>query len=286
MNGKGQTERGCRLIQHLIRLAEVLEHPEGFLDLIIGRGVHLKTGQHIFELQPLEQGVGFLGVDVAQLRHVPVVIIIAVDVDGGQRLAHDRHVIMLLQRIFRPVGLDLLHMGVGVFDIAVLNDQIRGGLLADARNAGDIVGRITHQGLQLDDLKRGHLIPVNDVLRVIILGLSHTSFRLWQADANMLGGQLQKIPVAGQYRHLHAQGLASFRHGSQEIVRLQTGLFHGRNAHGVQHVFQHRHLLMKLRRHGFSGALIGVVHLMPEGRRLHIEGHRQIIGLFLLQHLK
>ena len=177
-------------------------------------------------------------------------------------------------------------MGVGVFDIAVLNDQIRGGLLADARNAGDIVGRIAHQGLQLNDLERRYLIFINDILGIVILRLSHAAFGLRQTDTDVLGGQLQKIPIAGQYRHLHAPGLASFRHGSQEIVRLQTGLFHGRNAHGVQHVFQHRHLLMKLRRHGFSGALIGVVHLMPEGRRLHIEGHRQIIGLFLLQHLK
>ena len=193
---------------------------------------------------------------------------------------------MLLEGILRPVWLDLLHMGVGIFDIAILDNQVRGRLLADARNARDIVSRIAHQGFQLDNLKRSHLILVDDVLGIIILRLGHAALCLRQTNADVFGGQLQEIPVTGQHGHFHAPRLAPSGHGSQQIVCLQSRLFHGLNAHGVQHILQHRHLLMKLRGHGLSCPFVGVVHLVPESRRFHIESHRQIIGLFLLQHFK
>ena len=102
----------------------------------------------------------------------------------------------------------------------------------------------------------------------------------------MLRGQLQKIPVPGKHRDLHALLLASLRHGSQKVVRLQPGLFHGQNPHGVEHLLEDRHLLVQLLGHGLSGALISIIHFMPEGRRLDVEGHRQIIRLFLIQHLE
>ena len=193
---------------------------------------------------------------------------------------------MGFQSLLCPVGLNLLHMPVGILDASELDDEVRGGLLSDPRHAGNIVRRIPHQSLQLDDLKGRHLIPIDDVLSVVVLCLRHTALALRNPDPDMLSGKLQKIPITGQHRHLQPSGLAALRHGTQQIVRLQSRLFHGLDAHGMEHVLQHRHLLMELRRHGLSGPLVSLVHFMPKSRCLHIKSHRQIVRLFLVQHLK
>ena len=67
---------------------------------------------------------------------------------------------------------------------------------------------------------------------------------------------------------LDALGLTPLCHGSQYIIRLKPLKGHDGNSHGLQHILHHGNLLMKLLGHGLSRALIGVIHLMPEGRLL------------------
>ena len=56
--------------------------------------------------------------------------------------------------------------------------------------------------------------------------------------------------------------------------------------HRPKHLLHQRDLLVQLRRHRLPRPLIGVKHLMAEGRLVHIEGHRQMIRLLLIQHLQ
>ena len=190
------------------------------------------------------------------------------------------------QRLLSPVWLNLFHMGVGILNASILNNQIGSGLFPNSWHTRNIIRRISHQRFQLNDLQRCHLIAVDHILRMIVFRLRDSALRLGKADSDMLCRKLQKIPVAGEHRYLHALFFTALRHSSQKIVRLQACLFHGLNPHGMQHILQDRHLLMQLFRHRLSRPFISVVQLMAEGRRLYIEGHRQIVRLFLIQHLK
>ena len=124
------------------------------------------------------------------------------------------------------------------------------------------------------------------VLRIVIFHLGSAALRLGNADADMVCGHLQKIPVTRHERDFHPFPLRTLRDGSKNVVRLQPRLFHHADAHGQKQLLHHRHLFPKLRGHGLSRALVLLVYLMPEGGRVDIESHRQIIRLLLLQNLE
>ena len=60
---------------------------------------------------------------------------------------------MFPERLLRPGRLHLVDMGEGIFNAAELADESRGRLLPDGGNAGDIVGRISLDGLDIDELR-------------------------------------------------------------------------------------------------------------------------------------
>jgi len=97
---------------------------------------------------------------------------------------------------------------------------------------------------------------------------------------------LQQIPVTGHQRYLHSVCRRLFRQRSQNVIRLQTCLFHNDDIHGLQHIFHHRQLFYQLLRHRLSRTLVGFIHLMAESRGVHIKCHRKKIRLLLLQNFK
>ena len=102
----------------------------------------------------------------------------------------------------------------------------------------------------------------------------------------MFGCQLQKIPVSGNYRHIQSLLLCQMRDRSQQIIRLQTGLFNDLYIHRRQHLLHKWNLFLQFWQHRLPGPLISVKHLMAESWCAHIKCHRQILGLFLIQYLK
>ena len=177
-------------------------------------------------------------------------------------------------------------MRVNIVQGAEAHHQLLRRLRPYLRHAGDIVGGISHERLEIHELLRRHLPLPYHILRIVILGLRPSPLRFRDPDLNMLPGDLQKVPVAGNQRHLHAVLFRTFRQGSQDIIRLKPRLLHGADPHGGEHLLHHGHLLSQLLRHGLSRPLIFRVQLMPEGGRVHVKGHGKIARSLLLQDLE
>ena len=99
-------------------------------------------------------------------------------------------------------------------------------------------------------------------------------------------GNLQQIPVAGYQGYLQPLRLGFFRQRPQNIVSLQALLLHNNYPHSPEYILHYRHLLSQFLRHGFSGSLVRLVHLMAESRSMHVKCHRKVIRFFFFQKAK
>ena len=87
-------------------------------------------------------------------------------------------------------------MCIRIFDTAVLCYDRGRRLFSDARYAGDIVGCITHQCLDINKLNRCHLIFFYHFFGVVIFNLGSGALGLWDADLDPVCCKLQQITVA------------------------------------------------------------------------------------------
>ena len=173
-------------------------------------------------------------------------------------------------------------MGENIVDTAVFLDQIAGSLGADSLHPGDIVRGIPLQGLDVNQLMRGHAVLIQNGGLVIQRYLRLAKFGHRQAHRHAIPHQLQAVAVPGgdhAFRSLFPAGLGK---GSQNIVGLPSGALD----HGVsqisQQLFEHRHLLGQLVGHAVAPGLVPGIGDMTEGGLFPVErdGHR--IGPALL----
>ncbi len=246
----------------------------------------VKPTKHVFELQLLEQLIGFRGIISLGPGLLIVQLQVTVRPDGGQLLAQIGQFPVLGQRFPDALFAHLLQMRIKIVNGTELGHQGNGCLFSHLGHPGNIVGGISHQRLQFNKLLRRHLVQGFHILRVIVLNLRPPHPGLGNPDFDTLRGNLQQIPVPGYQGHLHPPSLRLFGQSPQNIVRLQARLFHNGDFHGLKHFLHHRYLLPQFLRHGLAGALVRLIHLMAEGGRMHVKGHRQIIRMFLLQDLE
>ena len=131
---------------------------------------------------------------------------------------------MLLQVFRRARRLDLIHMGIRLFDAVVLRDDRRRRLLSDPRHTRNIVRGIAPQCLDINELCRRHLLLFYDILRKIMLDLRSRPLGLGDGDLDMLCRKLQQIPVARKDHDLLALCSSTGRQRPQYVVRLQASL--------------------------------------------------------------
>ena len=127
---------------------------------------------------------------------------------------------MCAEGLLRFIRFYLLQMSVGVLYRTKFHDHLCGCFFTHAGDPGDVIRTVAHQSLQLNDLPGRHLIFFFYLFRMKIFYCGLPSGRFGKTDHHLVGGQLEKIPVAGKYGYVHTQFLASSCQGSQEIVRL------------------------------------------------------------------
>ena len=153
-------------------------------------------------------------------------------------------------------------------------DQRQRGLFANARHAGDVVGAVAHQALDVDELRRFQAVFFADGGRV------HRQ-RLAVGGQQHGGGgvhQLQAVAVAGRQQRRAALRFAGGGQRAQNVVGLPAGLAHLHKAQLVQQGFQHRHLLGQLLGHAVAGGLVAVVGFVAERRRALVPGDGHGVG--------
>ena len=148
-------------------------------------------------------------------RHVQFDLIVE-----QHQLPGDAGLFRILDQRLAPLRLlDLAGPQQQCFEIAIFNDQLRGGLDADAGYAGHVVGGIPGQRLHFDDLLRRDaelLDHLRDADAAVLHGVVHR---------HAVGDELHQILVRGDDGRGRAAftGLAGV--GRDQVVGLEAALF-------------------------------------------------------------
>ena len=180
------------------------------------------------------------------------------------------------------LGVDIRKLFINGVHAAIFLNKIHSGLFTHPRYAGDIVGGVSHEGLQVDHVDRFKAVLLPESLRGHILGggLAHAGGH--QLHLGVGGDELKAVLVAGDDDAVPAGRLAFPGNGADQVIGLPPLHFIAGDVQGIQHLFQHRHLHPQFLRHGLPGGLVRLVRLVTEGRGVEVEGDAQGIRPFFL----
>ena len=240
------------------------------------------------QLQPGEQGVQRPGIPRGGGQFSGT---------GGDRGVGDALCQVIAQEGHIPACLQLFPDGGGHFPIlqvvidplqrAEPADQVQRALFPDAPDAGDVVGAVPHDGLQVHDAARGQA-PVffREHLLVVQLrgGLAHAGRH--QGHPGLAGDILQAVPVAGDDGGDAPLAGAQAAQGTQQVVRLIALHLHPGDAQAVQGGLDQGHLVRQLLGHGLALGLVARIGLVAEGGGLQVEAHADLVGAVILPQLE
>ncbi len=192
--------------------------------------------------------------------------------------------LVVAQDLLDAGGLHLVNMGINLLDRAELLQQLGGGLLANARNLGDVVGGVASQSLVVGNQRRGEAVALLSGRHVVDLCVA-------EADAprgDHVDGwlhQLQGVGVAchDQSHHSLLHRLVCQR--ADYVVGLEAWQPIDGDVQGVDDILDAAELGSEVVGHRRAGRFVVGEIVVAEGAA-HIEGHRHILRLLLAQHLQ
>ena len=152
-----------------------------------------------------------LAEDLAQARAVGLAGGLGAEVDVDRDVALNRRqalgdmrvLLVLLEVLFALGPTDLGHVGQHFLERPVALDQLRGGLVADARNPGDVVRGVALQAVEVRDQRGWYAVAVDHGLVVVDLRLGDPARGRHHLDKAPLVDQLEDVAVAGDDHHRH-----------------------------------------------------------------------------------
>ena len=202
--------------------------------------------------------------------------------DGGKPVGISGR-LLPRRKLFADALLDVRRRkgGVDLLERAEGSHQVIGRLLPDAGHAGDIIGGIPHESLQVDNAFRLKAVFGTEKLRGVDNRLRLAALRFDEADTDTVGNQLQAVPVAGDDDALPALFLTDSAGSAQNVIRLIAGAGIAVDIHLLQHLTQDRHLHGQILRHGLTLGLVIVKGPVAECFILQIKGYGECIGRLL-----
>ena len=173
-------------------------------------------------------------------------------------------------------------MLVEILQAAEFFDQFDGGFGSHSGNPGYVVGRIAHQGFDLDHLFRVNFPFFLDLRGVVYFHLGNAFFG--HVDVGALRHQLQAVIVAGDDNAVHALLLRLQAEGADDVVGLETLDLQVGDIHGLQHFPDEGKLAAQFSRRLLAGALVIGEGLVAEGDPVAVEGHQNVGRLQLPHH--
>ena len=189
---------------------------------------------------------------------------------------------MLAERFFRLIRLYLFQMLMSILNGTELHDHLGRGLLSNARDSRNIIGAVAHQCFQFYNLRRRYLIFFKNFRCMVVFNGCLSPDSLRKPDQHLICGKLKKIPISGKNGNIHALCFTSSGDRTKKIICFIAFQRHDVDSHGRKHLLDQRNLFPKLLRHGFSGAFIGFISLMPERRCTQIKCNSKILRLLFL----
>ena len=191
--------------------------------------------------------------------------------DQPDKLARQPRRFGMLDQILLQLGLgDFLDIGEHALDVAILLDQLRGGLRPDAGNAGDIVDAVAHQGEHLADLLGRHAELLDHLVAAdapVVHRVEHVEARLDQLHQILVGADDGDVPALAE-RGLGVAG--------DDVVGLEAVLLDAGNREGAGGVADQRELRHQLGRRRRPVGLVLVVHLVAERALRGVEDDREM----------
>ena len=204
-------------------------------------------------------------------------------VDGGQPVAVLRGLLAVLQlgagALFDALVVDVR---VHTLERAEVVQQLHGGLFADAGHARNVVRRIAHERLEVNQANWVEAVFLAESGGVVGLigGLSHAGGD--QHNGRAAADQLEAVPVTGDDHAGVAVLVRAAADGAEQVIRLVACLFAAGNAQSIEHLLCNRQLRRQLIRHPLAGGLIGVEFKVAEGFLLHVKADDGAVGLLLV----
>ena len=233
----------------------------------------LEAAAQVVELEALEDGVDRLdreavptgGDELDQIvpeRHVQ---------DHRRELQREsRGLLVLLEQRAPLLGLDLVQARIQLVDRAELLEQLRGGLLADAGHAGDVVGRVALEADVVGDLGRRDSEALEHGGRRVDLDVGHTPTRAHHPD--VLVDHLHGVPVAGDDDRADPLALGLFGQRAEDVVGLVPRLDEVGDAEPLHELGQERPLGGQPVGHVRTLGLVLLVELVAEGPLARVPG--------------
>ena len=168
-----------------------------------------------------------------------------------------------------------------VLDVAKLGEQFLGGLLADARATGNVVGAVAHQAQQVDHLR--------DIFQLIFLEHLGDAQRLIVATElgaihkDVVRDQLAVVLVGRHHVDLESLKGGLLGDGPDHVVRLVAGNLEDRDAISLDDLLDDRHRLADRLGCLLALRLVSFESLVAEGRAGGIERDSDMCRLLPFQ---
>ena len=244
--------------------------------------ISFKKAEKTLEIQSSEHLVRLFVIDFPESELIERDIHRRITPDRREILGQHRKIVMITHCSLSFLRLDFVYMLMGIFYGMKLRYDGGGCFRTDARQSRNIVGRIPHQRLHIDELKRRDAHCLQHLLSVITLICRLTAFCLRENDLRLVRSDLKKIPVSGNKRYGHAAIFTSSRECSEDIVCFPAVHLYVADPHRRKKIPDERHLLMEFRRSRGPIALIGLIFFMTEGRCRPVKCHSQVVRPLLL----
>ena len=188
---------------------------------------------------------------------------------------------VLAQLVAQLLGRDVVEALVQRVERAELADELRGGLLAHPRHAGNVVGRVALERLVVDHLVGPQPEPLVDPRHVVHDRVLDAGSRCHQADARR--DELEHVEVDRDDRRLEVVAVVELaRDRPDDVVRLVAGHLVDRDPKRLHDLPHLRKLVAQVVRHLHAGRLVVGVLLVTEGRPGEVERDREVVGLEVL----
>ena len=246
--------------------------------------VQTEAGDERMDLQLLQKPDGSGLVALADLVSTLGDVDRRIGADRAQRVAQFG-IGAAFQQVLALFGLDgfVVDVGINALQAPELLHQRQRGLFADAAHARDIVGRVAHQALDLDELAGLDAVFFLDRSHIHHDGLAPAHGGGRQQNGGALAHQLQAVAVSGGKKAVVLPGVTGRGQRAQDVVGLPALGGDLAIAEVGQKLLQHRHLLGQFLGHPVAGGLVAVVHLVAEGRGAQVERDGDLVRFALLE---
>jgi hypothetical protein len=181
------------------------------------------------------------------------------------------------------LALDLVDARDDAVQAAVLIDPLRGGLVADAGDAGQVVAAVADQGRLVAVALGGDAVLGLDGLGGHPPDLGDAAHRV--EDGDVFAGELERVPVAGGDDDLHAQLAGLAGQGADDVVGLVAGLLHDRDAQRLEDLLDQADLAQERRRGLRAAGLVVRVLLGAERHPGDVEGDHDVRRPLVAEHV-